>query len=104
MSKDHVGLQGDQLFRTQLHLSAGGCKAVIDADVAAFRPSEAFEPLPESGKPCFPVRIVFGQPHQHTDASHALGLLRARCERPSRHRAAAESNEIAASHSSYPSS
>jgi hypothetical protein len=55
------------------------------------RPSnhpETFESLPESRQSRFCVRIVLGEAHQHTDALHLLGLLRARRERPCDRRAA----------------
>ena len=44
------------------------------------------------------IRIALGSPHQHTDAPHALALLRARREGPSR-RAAEQRDELAAFHS-----
>src|SRR5262249_5370177 len=93
----HIGLEGEQLFREYFCPSAGRREAIIDADIAALRPSEPFEPLPESRKTRFGVRIVLGQGHQHTDPLHALGPLRARRERP-RRRAAEQRDELAPSH------
>ena len=55
----------------------------IDLKVTADAPAELFERLPERRSPQLPCRIAFGIEHQHTDASHALGLLRVRCEWPS---------------------
>ena len=79
MCEDHVGLQGDQLFRERLKLICpAGRKARVDADIAALRPSEPFEPLPECREARLHFRIVLGEAHQHADAPHALGLLRAR--------------------------
>src|SRR5262249_35208016 len=43
--------------------------------------------------------IALGARHQHADASHRPGLLRARRERPCRRRAAEERDEFAPSHS-----
>ena len=45
-----------------------------------------------------PFRIVRGRGHEHADAPHPLGLLRARRERPRRRRAAEQRDELAPSH------
>jgi hypothetical protein len=96
-SEDHIGLQGDQLLRQHLRASSGRCKAIVDANIAALRPSKFFEPLLESRKPHFRVWIAIGQAHQHTDPPFALGLLRLRHERPGGRRAAEKRDELAPS-------
>ncbi len=99
MCEDHIGLQRNQLFRERLILiRPAGRKAIVDADIAALRPSEPFEPLPECREACLHFRIVLGIGHQHADAPHPLGLLRARRERP-RRRAAEQRDELAPLHS-----
>src|SRR5262245_42112358 len=97
MCQDHLGLQRDQLFREHLHLRAGRRKAIVNTDIAAYRPSTLLEPLPECREagPCF--RIVLGKAHQHADPPHLVGLLRARRERP-RGRAAEKRDERTALH------
>jgi hypothetical protein len=83
MCEDHVGLQGDQLFRAHLKLiDIADRKASVDADIAALRPSELFEPLTECCEARLHIRMLLGQTSQHADAPHPLGLLRARHERP----------------------
>src|SRR6185369_681570 len=92
--EDHVWLEGDQLFREHLHLSAGRRKAIVDADIVAFRPSTLFKPLPKSYEARLCFRIVLGEAYQHTNTPHAFSQLRAGCTRP-RGRAAEQSDELA---------
>src|SRR5438128_321094 len=99
ISKDHIGLQGDQLFRERLRLSAGGRKATIDANIAVRRPSEPFERFAKRRKALADFRVVFGVNHEQTDASHSLGLLRSRRERPSDRCTADKRDELAPFHS-----
>src|SRR6516162_8108697 len=96
MCEDHVGLQRDQFFRKYLRLCTGRRKASIDVDIAAFRPSTLFQPLPECRKASLAFRIVLGERDEHADAPHPL-LLRARRERP-RGCAAAKQKEFAPSY------
>jgi hypothetical protein len=42
--------------------------------------------------------MVFGKRHEHADAPHPFGLLRARCEWPGHRPTAEQRDEIAASH------
>src|SRR6516225_10046958 len=99
MCEDHVGLQRDQFFRKYLRLCTGRRKASIDVDIAAFRPSTLFQPLPECRKASLAFRIVLGERDEHADAPHPLALLRARRERPRHCRAAAkQDDEIAPSY------
>jgi len=68
-----------------LHLGGIGTRiAIFDQDVAADRPSEFPEPLPEILKITLRVRIVLGDAQQYGNSAHPLALLRARRERPRR--------------------
>ena len=68
---------------------------IFDQDVAAGRPSELPEPLPEILKVTLRVRVVLGNPQQYRDPPHpGPWLLRARRERPSC-RAADQRQEMA---------
>src|SRR5262249_60060635 len=68
--------------------------------VLAVGPARLLQALQERGEPGHSFRIVRGQIRQHADAPHALGLLRARRERPRRGRRAAEKrDELAPLHS-----
>ena len=52
MCKYYIGLQGNQLFRKPLiQVCPAGREAIVDANIAALRPSELFEPLLETCKP-----------------------------------------------------
>jgi hypothetical protein len=87
-------LQRDQLFREHLHPRAVRRKAIVNTDIAAFRPSTLLEPLPECREAGLCLRIVLGEGSQYADASSLIGLLRARRERP-RRRAAEQRDELA---------
>src|SRR5262249_33154619 len=88
-----------QLFREDLHLLAARREAIVNADVAGFRPSTLIEPLPECREAGFCLRIVLGEAHQHADPPHSVALLRARRERPRRRRAAEQRDELPSPHS-----
>src|SRR5262245_48526797 len=60
-------------------------------------PTQSSKRLHECCKACLSFRIV-REVHQHSDAAHALGLLRPRREWPCRH-ATEERDEIAPPHS-----
>ena len=64
--------------------------AGVDPHVAAVGPAQLLQPLQECRDAGLPFRIVRGTWHEHADAPHPLGLLRARRKRP-RRRCAAES-------------
>src|SRR5712671_3750406 len=87
-----------------LHLGGIGTRiAIFDQDVAAGRPSEFPEPLPEILKITLRVRIILGDPQKyrdppHSDHRHRPALLRPRRERPCR-RAAEQRDERAPLHS-----
>src|SRR5712671_2779082 len=84
-----------------LHLGGIGTRiAIFDKDVAAGRPSEFPEPLPEILKITLRVRIVLGDSQQYRDPPHPCrGLLRSRRERPRRRRPTEQRDEPAAPHS-----
>src|SRR6516162_4396018 len=98
MCEDHGGLQRDQFFRECLRLCTGRRKASVDADIAAFRPSTLFQPLPECREASLGFRIVLGERHEHSDAPQSLALLRARRERPRGRRATEQRYELASSY------
>jgi hypothetical protein len=56
-------LHRDQLIRERLRLicAAGGRKAIVDLEIAAFRPPTLLEPLPKSPEPRLCFRIVLGE-------------------------------------------
>src|SRR5499427_3172843 len=95
---NEVGLQRDELLRKSLHrLDVAGCRpAGIDPDIAALCPAELLKSLAQRRDTGLPYRIVRGEWHEHADAPHPLGLLRARHKRP-RCRAAKERDELAPS-------
>src|SRR4029453_16669878 len=98
--KKNLGLQGDELLRESLpRLRVGGCRpASVDPGVAALRPPELLESLPECRDHSLCLRVVLGKAHQHTNAPHPVRLLRARSERPRHHRAAEKGDELAPPH------
>ena len=63
-------------------------EANIDAEIAAFRPPEAIEPLTNGGDARLHFGIRFGPAYQNSKPSDEIGLLRARRERPRCGRAA----------------
>src|SRR5262249_52764494 len=69
-----------------------------DLDVAAFRPPELPESLPECGHVSFKFRVALRVRHQHADAAHALGLLRPHGKRPPDRHAAQKCDELAPLH------
>ena len=66
--------------------------AGVDPHVAAVGPAQLLQPLQERRDAGLRFRIVRGRGHEHADAPHPLGLLRARRERP-RSRRATENTE-----------
>jgi hypothetical protein len=68
LCEDYIGSQSDQFFRESLHLSASGCIAAVDVDIAAFKPSKLFEFCPK--RLC--RRIVVAQ--EHADTPDVVGL------------------------------
>jgi hypothetical protein len=73
--------------------------AIFDQDVAADRPSELPEPLPEILKITLCVRIVLGDPQEYRDPPHpGRRLLRPRSERPRCRAAADQRDELTSFH------
>jgi len=88
-------LQRDEFRRKSLHrLCVERCPASVDPDVAALRPPELLESLAERRDVVLSFKIALGIRHQHADAPHPLTLLRPRCARPRRRRAAEEGDEL----------
>ena len=78
--ENEFGLQRDEFLRESLHRPrVVGCRpASVDPDVAALRPPELLESLPERRDAGLSFRVALGIGHQHADPPHAIGLLRAR--------------------------
>src|SRR5262249_15613103 len=71
----------------------------IDAEIAAFRPPQAIEPLTNGGDARLHFGIRFGPGYQNSNPSDEIRLLRARRERPRGCRAADERDELTTLHS-----
>src|SRR5262249_50233496 len=71
--------------------------AVVDPDVLADRPPQLLQTLRKRREAGLRLWIVGLHGHQHTDAPHALALLRVRPERP-RGRAAEQDDELSPPH------
>ncbi len=84
LRKNEVGLQRDEFICDALYplRVAGRCPTIVDPDVAALRPPELLKFLPErrDERLCFAVALRTS--HQHADALHLHGFLRACRERP----------------------
>jgi hypothetical protein len=75
-------LQADQLLRERSHpigVTAGPTK--VHPHVAVIVPTQVRKRLSERRVAMLPLRIVFVELHEHADAPHPLGLLRAGRER-----------------------
>src|SRR5262249_33717005 len=97
--QDDVWRRRDQFRRVcALADDISPAPANVDTRIAADSPSRFLQPLQKRRKARLPFRIVRGAIHEHTDAPHALGLLRPRRERPCG-RAAEQRDERAAIHS-----
>src|SRR5262249_31508242 len=89
----------NEFLRDSLHRLHVGCPANVDPDVAALRPPELPESLPECGDEGLSFPVALGKRHQHADAPHPFALLRARRERPRNCCGPEERDEVAAVHS-----
>jgi hypothetical protein len=99
VSEDRVGLQIDQFFREHPRpVDAADGPAKVHPHVAAVGPTQLRKSLHESGELGHSVRIVLSKWHQHSNAPHALALLRARRKRPSDRCAAENGDELASLH------
>ena len=72
--------------------------ADVDPDVAADGPAQLRQPLKERPDAGLKFRIIRGYGQQHADAPHALGLLRARHERPRGRRATNNTEKFPSPH------
>ena len=86
--KDQFGLERDEVLRELLPRLrvAGWCPAILDPDVAALRPSELLESLPERRDAGLCFRVALGIRHQHANPPGAI--LRAHTQRRRESRAA----------------
>jgi hypothetical protein len=90
-------LQADQLLRERSHpIGVIAVPSKVHPHVAALGPTQVRKRLNERRNERLHHGIVFDARHEHADAPHALALLRARRERPSR-RTAERSDEFAPS-------
>src|SRR5262249_49874881 len=98
--QDALRGQGDQ-FRGEFGNVIGiACApAVVDLDIPADGPAQLLQSLMESREARLTFRIIGGEIHEHADAPHPVGLLRARRKRPGCRRATDERNERAPFHS-----
>jgi len=87
--EDSLRIERDQLGRISRQVREGAdAPAIIDPQVASDRPARFRKPLQERQQARLRFRIVRTAVHEHADAPHPLGLLRARRERPRSRRAA----------------
>jgi hypothetical protein len=105
MRKKEIGLQRDEFLGEPLfRLRVAGCyPSGVDPDVALLGPPELLESLTEYGDEGLSFPVALGISHERADPPHPARLLRARRKRPGCGRAAGEIDEIAASHSDWPS-
>ena len=97
--QDDVRRERDQfrrVFANVVGIARG--PAGVDPHVAAVGPAQLLQPLQERRDAGLCFRIVRGRVHEHADAPHPLGLLRARGERPRGRRAAEQRDELAPPH------
>jgi hypothetical protein len=87
-------LQADQLLRERSYpICVTAAPTKVHPHVAAIHPTRVRKGLREGRDLRLRQGIVFVDPDEHVDALHAVALLRARRERPSR-RAAERSDEF----------
>jgi hypothetical protein len=68
-------LNFDQLRRVGAR--SAGEPAIFNLDLAALGPAELGEPVPKRANARLSFRVSFRKIHQHADAPHLPGLLRA---------------------------
>ena len=92
---NHVWRQFYQLCRVGSYAShVTASPAIVDADVAAFYPSQFLKPLLQPFDPSLSFCVI-RDTHEHANAPRPLGLLRARRERTRGRRAAEQRDELA---------
>jgi hypothetical protein len=79
-------------------IGVGRREAVIDENVAAFRPAEGLEPMPEGREARLRFRVVLRVANEHPDAPHPIGCLRAGNARPNSRCAAEKGKKLAPLH------
>jgi hypothetical protein len=90
------GASASRVFANRLGIARA--LANIDPYVAAVGPAQLLHSLEERRDPVRYLGIVRGgAAHEHTDPPHAVGLLRARRQRPRYRRAAKRDNEFSPS-------
>jgi hypothetical protein len=96
LGDDHIWRQFYQLCHVGSYAGrVTASPAIVDADVAAFYPSQFLKPLLQPFDPSLSFCVI-SDTHKHADVPHPVGLLRARRERP-RGPAAEERDELAPS-------
>src|SRR5262249_16150716 len=80
-------------------LGIAGTPANVDLQIATHTPAQLLQRVNEGFDTSLCFRVVGCKRRQHTNPPHALGLLRARRERPCRRRAAEQCHELAPLHS-----
>ena len=98
-SQDDIWAERNQFCRVLVQAGAVvSAPTVIDPQVAADGPTRLLQSLQECRDVGLRLGLVRAREHEHTDAPYALGLLRARRERPRRRRAAEQRDELAPPH------
>src|SRR5215471_18658948 len=98
MRENDIDLEPDQFGGNLSETLAAALRpANLNRDVATFHPTEFAQPLHECGEPLALDQGRGGA--QESDGRQLAGLLRARRERPRRHRAAEQRDERAPFHS-----
>src|SRR5262249_18120076 len=94
-AQEQVRCERNQFARILAHGCETACTpALIDPQVAPDSPAQLLQFLQKGAKSGLSFGIVRGQRHEHADAPHAVGLLRARRQRPRRCRAAEKRDEL----------
>jgi len=82
--EDEIRGESDHFRRVLPRLDVACCPAGLDLHIVTASPTQLLEALPKCGDASLPFRIIRGESHEHADAPHLLGLLRAGRERPRR--------------------
>src|SRR5262249_20912945 len=84
IGQDHVGAQIEQFFGELARMDyVARTPAIDELDIAALDPAERVRARLKTHAPRLPFRVT-RDPHQSAHPPHAIRLLRARRERPSR--------------------
>jgi hypothetical protein len=95
---DNVRLQGDQLLRERPYpIAVAAAPTKVHPHVAAFGPAHVRKRMRERRDASLRRGIIFVKRHEHSDAPHALALLRPRHQR-SRRCAPKPCDEVAPPH------